>query len=421
MTDWTEIDNSLLDPYWYAKNEYHGVFKLLRDEDPIHLAHDQAFGRDYWVITRYDDTKEYLLNDHDLSNRIHTHVPRTPKRMTPEERYAVGFDVAYMMNDNPLHDLYRRPFNKHFTPPAVARLQGHIDGAVDEILDEIGEKGEAEVVADIALGLPTKVVLRWLGVPEEDWPELLEAMWLFSTPADPRFMIAGDPIATAEEGHRRLWSYCEKLATDRLQHPRDDFSTEVVNMTIDGEPMSMHELVVNFFFLISGALENTRNALSTGIWLLGAHAEQRALVREDPSLMKGAVEEVIRWGSPSANRMRIANRDFEFRGHHIRSGDWVVAFVTSANRDERQFKDPDAFDVRRTPNKHLGFGDGVHLCLGRNLARLEMATMFQRLFDRFDLEFTEEPRWVADAFANGVAYMPVSLTPAVSRGMADVA
>jgi cytochrome P450 len=124
---------------------------------------------------------------------------------------------------------------------------------------------------------------------------------------------------------------------------------------------------------------------------------------------------VLRWESPSANRLRIANRDFDFRDRRIRASDWVVAFITSANRDERVFEQPDRFDIRRYPNRQLAFGEDTRGCLGRHLARLEMPVLFQRLFESFDVELAEEPTWVADARGNGVAHMPVLVTPIPPR------
>jgi cholest-4-en-3-one 26-monooxygenase len=182
MTDWQDIDNKLLDPAWYPKDEYHAVFKTMRDEDPVHWTQDEKYGKDYWALTRYDDVKAALQNDRLFSSRWRTHVPRTPTRLTPEERYAIGYDVALATNDNPWHDVYRRPMNKHFSVPAINRMQGEVRATVEEVLSEISERGTADLVDDVALILPTRVVLRWLGVPESDWPIVHDLVWRFSAP-----------------------------------------------------------------------------------------------------------------------------------------------------------------------------------------------------------------------------------------------
>jgi cholest-4-en-3-one 26-monooxygenase len=412
MSDWAEIDNALLDPQWYAADDHHEAFRRLRDEDPVHWTQDDRFGKHYWTLTRYDDVKNYLLDHHSFSSRWHTHVPRSPKRMTPEERHAQYLDVAIALNDNPVHDLYRRPVNKHFSMPAISKMQEHISASIDKVLDQAAEQGHCDVVEDLALGVPTNVVFTWLGVPQEDWPELHEAVWQYSAAADPRFTIDGDEILTANTGQRRILEYCEGLAKARLKQPQDDFMTVIVNLEIDGEKMSMHEIISWFFFLISGALETTRNTISSGFWLLLNHPEQREKLVGDPALVKGAVEEILRWASPSRNRLRIASRDVEFGGRDIHAGDWVVAFLTSANRDERVFDDPHIFDITRTPNRHLALGEGIHLCLGRNLARLEVGTVLSKFFTRFDnVELSGSAVKLPDALGNGFASLPVSFSP----------
>jgi cytochrome P450 len=144
--------------------------------------------------------------------------------------------------------------------------------------------------------------------------------------------------------------------------------------------------------------------------------DQAQLLRDDPSLAMPAVEEVMRWVTPSRTRFRVAARDFEFRGRDIRAGDWVIASLTSANRDERVFTDPESFDIRRNPNPHLGFGEGIHLCLGRNLVRLELAAIFQKTVERFpDMEPVGEPEWLPDYSSVGFLRMPVRFTPALVR------
>src|SRR5690606_698355 len=152
-----------------------------------------------------------------------------------------------------------------------------------------------------------------------------------------------------------------------------------------------------------------------GIWLFLTHPEQRRLMAEDPGLVKGAVEEVLRWTTPTRNRLRIANADHDFHGKRIRAGDWVVGMLPAANRDERVFEHPDRFDVRRTPNEHLSFGAGIHMCLGRALARLELATLLPRVFEvlpDIELATPDDPPWIVDASASGFSRMPVVFTPA---------
>jgi cytochrome P450 len=232
-------------------------------------------------------------------------------------------------------------------------------------------------------------------------------------PGDPRFIIDNDPVKTAHDAHLQIMEYSESLAKKRMADPQDDFLSVVVNMEVDGGKLSLHEITSWFFFLISGALETTRNTISMGLWLFMQHPDQRHLLLSDPSLRKGAMEEVLRWVSPSRNRLRIVTEDTEWGGKEMRAGDWVVLYLPSANWDERQFENPERFDITRFPNNHLSLGDGIHFCLGRNLARLEMAELIPRTFEVLqNLELTAEPTRIPDALGNGWSSMPVSFTPA---------
>ncbi|GEK79150.1 cytochrome P450 [Agrococcus baldri] len=409
-----DFDTKILDPHWYTTPEHHAAFKMLRDEDPVHWTEDPVYGKDYWLLTRYDHTLEYLQDPARFSSRLDTRVPRTPKRRTPEERHAQGLDVRLTTNDDPVHALYRRPMNKHFSVPSVGKLRAHIERVVDEIIRDVAPKGEVDVVEDLASALPMKVVLGMLGVPESDMGYLDEATWQWMSAADPRYIIDGDEVATSLHGLQKLIDYGTELAKDRQKNPRDDFATAITQMEIDGDPLSVHEAMLYYVTVIGGGAETTRTAASVGTWLFMQHPEQRRLLLEDPALAKAAAEEVVRWSTPERNRFRVATQDFDFHGKRIRTGDWVITFLTSANRDERVFDRPDAFDIQRTPNDHLSFGAGVHGCLGRNLARLELTVFFPKLLEAFpDLEMTEpgEPNWIADRSVAGFTTMPVSFTP----------
>lgn len=304
--------------------------------------------------------------------------------------------------------------NKHFSVPAVRRLADDVDKIVDEIIAEVAGKGECDLVEDLAAPLPMKVILRMLGVPPEDWEELRGACWRMLAPADPRWIIDDDDVATHLLGLNTLLDYCADLALKRREDPQDDFATVVATLRADGDLLSLHEMRSWFLIMITGGLETSRNALTVGTWAFLRNPDQRDLLLRDPSLVDSMVEEVLRWSTPSKHRLRVATQDFDFHGRRVRSGDWVVAFLASANRDERVFDDPHCFDIRRTPNEHLTFSTGSHLCLGRSLARLELATFFPKVLATLpDLEVTDsgEPAWIADRNVTGFTSMAVRYTP----------
>jgi cytochrome P450 len=412
MSALDEYDDKILDPEWYKTREDLEVVKRFSAEDPVHWTHAPTYGRDFWFITGYENVRDYLLDHENFSSRWDGRIPKTPKRYTPEERYEMGFDVSMARNDPPIHDMYRKPVNKHFSIPAVRKMKGDIDRMVDELLDDVAERGECDLANDIAAELPARVILRLLGVPEEDWDRLQRAAWRWLSPGDPSLTIDGDLYLTSRTGHNELLDYCEQLAVERRKNPRDDFASVLTEVRVDDDPLTVHELRSYFTIMIGGGLDTTRNTIAVGMYAFLTHPDQAQLLRDDPSLAMPAVEEVMRWATPSRTRFRVAARDFEFRGRDIRAGDWLIASLTSANRDERVFTDPERFDIRRNPNPHLGFGEGIHLCLGRNLVRLELAAIFQRTVERFpDMQLVGEPEWLPDYSSVGFLHMPVRYSP----------
>ncbi|MGO4689660.1 cytochrome P450 [Glaciibacter sp. 2TAF33] len=408
--DWREVDQKILDPTWYTDLSYLDTFRSLRDEDPVHWTEDDAYGKHYWFLSRHEDVANYLEDHRTFSSRIDTRVPKTPRAYKPEERYELGFLVSMARNDPPTHDLYRKPLNKHFSIPAVAKLREDVERIVQEIIDGIGETREVEFVEEVAGELPARVILRMLGVPEADWAMLKLAAWQWVASADPKFMIDDDPLYTYNHGQRTLMEYCEALAHDRQESPRDDFATVLSQMEVDGERLSAYELRSILLIVIAGGLESTRNTSAMGLWLLLTHPDQRRKLIEDPELANPGVEEILRYSTPTRTRLRVATQDVELRGKSIRTGDWVVASHASANRDERVFHDPDRFDITRNPNPHLSFGAGVHFCLGRALARLQIGTLLKSVVQAFpDMEPLGDPIWIADNTTTGFTSYPVFL------------
>lgn len=415
MSDWQEIDNKLQDPNWYTTQEYHQVFKRLRHEDPVHWTEDDAYGKHYWFLTRYEDVRNMLLNPRVLSSRWDTRPPKRIQRYTPEERHEMAFDVSMARNDPPTHDLYRKPVNKHFSAPAINKMKGDVDKIVDEIIDSVADKGRVDVVEDIAGDLPVKVILRLLGVPEEDWDILRVAAWQWLSPSHPSYMIGDDVWTTHRHGHKTILDYCADLALERRKNPQDDFATVLSQVKVDDDLLSVHEMRSYFTIMIGGGLETTRNTAAVGLWQFLRNPEQKQLLLDDPTLINSAIDEVLRWVTPARTRFRIATEDLEIGGKDIRAGDWVFGSQVSANYDETVFENPEKFDITRNPNPHLSFGEGIHLCLGRYLARLELASLFTKVFAAFpDLEIASEPEWLPDNITTGFTKFDVSFSPRVA-------
>lgn len=407
-----DVDSRFTDPTWYRAGDHHQEFRRLRDEDPVHWSDNKVFGRSYWLLTRHEDVKNYLQNDRVFSSRWDARFPRTPYRRTPEERYAFGVDVAIQTLDNPLHDVYRRPMNKHFSKPAISRMAPTIESIVDELIANVAARGSADIVEDLAEGLTTRTILRLIGAPQADWAMLREATGQKLSASDPKYNIDGDSVKTSLTGHRRLYEYSVELATTRREQPEDDFASVVAEMMVDGDKLSPHEMATWCSTIISGGLETTRNAAAVGLWLFLTNPGQRELLLSEPTLIDSAVEEVLRWVTPGPMRLRVATEDIELHGKLIRTNDWVVGVLSSANRDERVFPNAEQFDITRNPNPHLTFGAGTHGCLGRHLARLELATFFPKVLRAFpDMTISEAPTWIADSNVVGFSTLPVDFTP----------
>jgi cytochrome P450 len=339
-------------------------------------------------------------------------MPRYPTRTTADRRVEMGLDTRLDYLDDPIHSMYRRPLNKHFSVPAVKRLGSDIARYVDEIIDEIADDSEFEFMEDVAAQLPTMVIGTLLGIPRQEWPYLQNVTMRITAFNDPRFTVDGDPLKTFSDAYAELLDYAGKLAMDRRENPRDDFATIVGEMKADHELLTAREARMPILGMILGGFDTTRLAMGVGTWQLIEHPDQRRAMIEDPALVLGAVDETVRFASPARSTARVANEDFELGGKLIRAGDWVSLLVMSANRDERVFADPAAFDIRRTPNDYLSFGEGIHKCLGRNLIRLELSQFYARFFARLpELEVVEQPSWVMDTAASGLAGLKLRTGP----------
>lgn len=414
-TDWTEIDNRLQDPTWYEdRDTFLAGMKKLRDQDPVHWAEDESFGRSYWFLTRHDHLRTVLADHASFSSRhfwTASRPPSSPRRMTLEERYELGLESRVSNLDPPMHTYLRRPVNRHFSVPAIGKLRDDIQRYVDDIVAEVREKDTFDLIEDVATELPVRVILRMLGVPEEDWEFLLAAAGRYTQSNDPRYLVDGDAAKTATLGMKQVVDYAVELAKDRQANPRDDFATVATNITVEGEKFSVYELRGWFSALILGGIETSRNAIGAGIWNLVKDPEQRRhFLDATTAEATDMVDEIIRWTSPARTLLRVATKDLDLDGKEVRQGDWVFACLAAGNNDDRVFDDPSRFDVTRPRlSEHLGLGDGIHKCLGRNMVRLEVAILAQTLLTALpELTVLSEPRWLTDVSRSGLTALSMS-------------
>ncbi len=409
--DWSEIDNGLLDPHWYAQGEPHEAFRLLRTEDPVHRAQPSNYGKPFWAITSYQHVDEVFSDPANFSNYRDTRPPRTSRRLTATELHVSGTDGNLNHMDPPFHTLYRGPMDKHFSVSAMEQLRTTVEEAVDALIADVAPRGRTEFVGELAADVPMHVIMRFLGVPREDWEWLRLCVWRSFLPEDPRFVIEGQaPEKTAADASRAIAEYSAKLAIDKRAHPSRDFGSVLTKTVVDGTTLDDHEVAAWLSLLIPASLETTRNTAAIGLWLFYRNPAQRRLLRESPALLRPAVDEVLRWAAPVRSRLRVARFDTVIGGKTIRAGDWVVPFISAANRDDTVFEDPHAFNIAREPKKHFSLGEGIHKCLALHLVRLELMTLYSKFFAAFPdfhLHHADSPEWIADHVLNGFTRLEV--------------
>ena len=371
----------LTNPDCFVHGDPHPHFKHLREHAPLSRIVSRS-GQRYWAVVKYRDALT---------------VYRDPRTFSSEAPISVSDNVAFsqgrgkmlIMTDSPRHLKLRNLFKWSFTPLAVARWEGAMRTLARRIMAEAAAKGECDFVPEVAGRLPMSVVCQMLGVPESDRPRV-EHLGNVSVGSHDPELQGSAPEATAEmleetahrvqhEAHRELAEYFSDLIARRRQKPENDLLSIIANEAIDGNPMSEEEALYNCVLILDAGLDTTRNAFSGGVHaLLNNRGELDRLVA-NPGLIPTAVEEFVRWTSPSFHNVRRVTRDTVVRGQQLLSGDLLTVWLGSVNRDEEVFPQGDRFHVGRTPNEHLGFGHAQHFCLGANLARLELRVALQEL------------------------------------------
>jgi cytochrome P450 family 142 subfamily A polypeptide 1 len=373
----------LLDPDLYQRNP-HDVWTWMRANEPVYR--DRRNG--LWGVTRHADLKEVeRLSSIYLSGQGYRAI------WAPDE-------INMIAQDDPRHRQQRMLVQPHLTASAVASRHADTEALVAELVD--GFSGEpVEVVAAFAAQLPARLTARLLGYPEEMWPQLKS--WSERLMRVDMRERDGQTFVEFIDANMEFVEALGPVAAQRYGCPAHDLIGEWVNATIDGQPLPPQAIVHEVGLFIAGGAETTRTAIGHGLRTFVDHPDQWEAMADDPSLVPGAVEEVLRWVTPLNNMFRRAGADTELGGQQIRRGDRLIMLYPSANRDEAVFDDPFRFDIRRNPNPHLAFGFGTHLCAGTNVARAVLIEAFTQLSQRItDLRAVTEPDVEANIFARAV-------------------
>jgi methyl-branched lipid omega-hydroxylase len=399
--------------FWTAPiAERAAAFAALREHEPVPFFPEPDIGLPrgpgFWALTRLDDLAEASRNAAVFtSGKGATNVVDQP----PEFREFYG---SMINMDDPRHARLRRIVSRGFTPKRLAGLTDEVERTARSIVDDVIDQGECDAVSAISARLPLKIVCDMMGVPASQYGFVFDRSNIILGPADPEYVAETENIVTALlQAGNDLAELMRDLGRHRVENPTDDVTSALVNAEIDGERLTPDELASFFILLVVAGNETTRNAISWGLHLLTEHPEQRAVWLADiDGVTPTAVEEIVRWASPVIYMRRTLATDAVLGGQEMREGDKVALFYWAANRDPAHFRDPDAFDVRRSPNPHVGFGGaGPHFCLGAHLARREMTVMFRELLTRVpDIAATAPPQRLTSMFINGIKRLPVAFT-----------
>ncbi|OLO36337.1 hypothetical protein BTR23_15820 [Alkalihalophilus pseudofirmus] len=396
------IHDDLLAPE-VVKNPY-PYFHLLRAEDPVYWS-DKWNG---WILTRYHDINEALLNPGLTSQRIR------PSKSMPKEKVldmVSTFEILskwMVFNDPPNHTRIRMLVNKAFTPKAVEEMRPFMYEVTDYLLDQVESAKKMDVIRDYAFVLPILVISKMLGLPDEDrdllkqWSDDL-LLLVFGAVKD------SDRHERAQKGMQQMASYLGDVVNDRMKNPKDDLISSLVNAKEKGDVLSKDEIIATCTLLVFGGHETTTNLIANGLLSLISNPQQLKLLKNNPSLIDTAIEELLRYDGPSKAIMRVAKKDVVINGKTIKEGQRLLLMQIAANRDPEVFDNADELDITRKPNTHLGFGKGIHYCLGAPLARLEASVAINQVLKRFPtirLE-TNDLEWQPIIISRALKNLPV--------------
>jgi cytochrome P450 len=405
-----DLDDAIVDPRTYATPTlYDEIFADLRRRDPVHWTQPRGY-RPFWTVTRYADIQAV-----EIDTRRFLNAPRLVLRSVAAEervRALTGGRSLLLRNlvnmDGDEHQAYRRLTQGWFAPARLRLLEPELRAIARRYVDRMFAMGGAcDFARDVAVWYPLHVIMHILGVPEADEPLMLKLTQQLFGPDDPDVKTAApiDLVGVVDE----FFAYFGKLTSERRAQPGDDVASLIANAEIDGQRIGDHEALSYYIIVATAGHDTTSSTIAGGLLALLQNPAQMARLRAEPELLPTAIDEMLRWVSPVKNFFRTAAEDGEVGGQAVRAGESLLMCYPSANRDEAVFDDPFRFDIARSPNRHLAFGYGPHVCLGMHLAKLEIRILLEELLPRIGtIELAGEPAWLNSNFVSGLKRLPIA-------------
>ena len=392
----------LADPDLYEHGDPDAAWATLRAQAPVY-ANPGRSGRPFWAVTRYHDAVAVYRDPATFSSARGMVLGVDPEQGDPASNRML------VVTDPPRHPKLRKIISGVFTPRMMRRLEDRVRSTVHQLVDRALAAGECEFVDDVAARLPVAIICEILGVPpsDQDWMYHLTSTAFGG--GDPS--TAGDVSETERaQAYGDIFEYYQELAEDRRRSPGPDLVSLLVSGEVDGTPLNTEDVLLNCTNLIIGGNETTRHAAAGGLLALAERPVSWQLLRSTTDAVPTLVEEVLRWTTPGMHVLRTATTDTELAGQPILAGDSVVVWNTSANRDEDVFEQSQRFDILRSPNRHIAFGQGGHHCLGAALARVELTVLFEVLSKEVaSIELAGPVRRVRSCVLRGIRRLPVRL------------
>lgn len=391
----------LSDPRLYDDGEPHAVWQAMRERQPIRWQPVEGKAG-FWAVTSYA-AAERVLTDH----ATFTSTRGVFLNMLGREEPAS--DHQFAATDPPRHGQIRRPVQRELAVKAVRRHAESLRVDIARLLEPALDGGPFDFVA-VTSALPMAMLGPLLGIPAQDWPRLARLVAMSVAEDDPEYQLPQGTEATLQRAHRELFGYLLNLVLAHRRQPRADLVDVLSSMTVDGQQLTAGAIVANCYSLLLGASAAIPHVPNVALLELIRSGDYADWARQ-PQLLESGVEEALRWTAPARHFLRCATRDTRVGDANIAEGDAVVVWIGSANRDERVFPDPDTFDIRRNPNRHLSFGDGHHYCVGASIARLALRTFFAEMFTRFSsFELAGDVEHVRSTWLAGIKRLPVVAT-----------